>query len=232
LPEYRPDLTFYEQDAELPCGGRDEKYSQFFQSVTRTDAQIMRVLDKLKELRLYDHTMIVVVSDHGCQWWEHEHMYYVSHLYEQSLQVPLIVKVPGIAGGVMCNEPVLQLDVLPTVMDLAGVCLANPRADYPLPGRSLVPLMAQEASEEQLSQYRNRDLVLTTHYDTLGVISGFRDKLIFDRPTGTYWLFDLVEDPMERHNLVDDRPELLEAMLQRLREMVELHPAMIGSIAR
>jgi len=235
---------FYEQDAILPRGGTEAKYSRYFQTITRMDAQIGQILKKLKERNLYDNTMIVIVSDHGCQWWEHEHMYYVAHLYEQSLHVPLIIKVPRttagkgmrIGKGVVCHEPVMQMDLLPTVMELAGVRHVNAQTN-PLPSRSLLPLMdTGRVSEEVARRYRHRDILLTTHYDMLGVISNFRYKLIFDRPSGTYLLFDLEERDeqgiSEVHNLVDERPELFERMLQKLREMVEKHKSMVSGIRR
>ncbi|HUT10371.1 MAG TPA: sulfatase-like hydrolase/transferase [Thermoguttaceae bacterium] len=243
------DPRFYENDADLrrPVTGetfREDKYSCYFQCVTRMDAQIGQILKKLKERNLYDNTMIVIVSDHGCQWWEHEHMYYVGHLYEQSLHVPLIVKVPRTTGGkgmrlgkgVVCDEPVMQMDVLPTVMELAG--MRHIQADArPLPSRSLLPLMENgKVSEEVAARYRQRDILLTTHYDMLGVISDFRYKLIFDRPSGTYLLFDLEEKDEwginEMHNLADERPELFEQMLQKLREMVDRHKSIVAGIRR
>ncbi|MCH8923298.1 MAG: sulfatase-like hydrolase/transferase, partial [Planctomycetes bacterium] len=177
-------LRLYEADAELPAIGRDDQestYARYFQTITRMDGQIGQILDKLKERRLYDNTMIVIVSDHGCQWLEHRHMYYVEHLYEQSIRVPLIIKAPGLPGGTENNAPVLQIDVLPTLMELAGARLANPRGDYPLAGRSLVPLMRGDRSAELLASYRQRDVPLKTHYDTIGLLSQSRYKLIFER---------------------------------------------------
>ena len=167
-------------------------------------------------------------GDHGCQFWEHEHLYYVAHLYEESLRVPLIVKIPGVEGGRTSGEPVLHLDVLATVMDLAGAELANPDEVIPLSGRSLLPTMRGESFEPGF--YRDRDMILTTHYDMLGVVSDFRHKLIFDRPSGTYLLFDLQEDPREKNNLADDRPEMLEELLLKLKTMAARHKSIVGFV--
>ena len=72
------------------------------------------------------------------------------------------------------------------------------------PGVSLMPLIKGTATPAQKAAYRERDMPLTTHYDKLGVISHFRHKLIFNRPAGTYKLFDLEKDPDELHNLVEE----------------------------
>jgi len=223
-------LKIYEADAVLSTGQRDDTYARYLQTITRMDGQVGQILDKLKAKGLYDNTLIVIVSDHGCQWWEHEHMYYVGHLYEQSLHVPMMIKAPGFPAGQVANAPVMQFDILPTVMEIAGIKQVHPRADYPLPGRSLTPLMRGQKSAELDARYRQRDLILTTHYDTLGVITHFRHKLVFDRPSGTYWLFDLEKDPGETVNLVDSEPELLQRMIARLRELAAQNPAMIGRI--
>ncbi|MCH8922674.1 MAG: hypothetical protein IIA67_05945 [Planctomycetes bacterium] len=135
-------------------------------------------------------------------------------------------------GGRESDAPVLQIDILPTVMEVVGVRLANPRDDYRMVGRSLVPLMRGDRSEEELAKFRDRDIPLKTHYDTIGLLSQGRYKLIFERPTGTYFLFDLLDDPGEMHNLAGDRPELLEDMLQRLRQQIRQKPAFIGQIKR
>ncbi len=231
-------LEPYEADAVLPDGRKDDRYSRYFQTITRVDAQVGLVLNKLKERGFYDNTIIVFVGDHGCQWWEHEHTYYVGHLYEQSIHIPMIVKIPGIKGPVVSDEPVVQMDLFATFMELAGARHDNPRDDYPMTCRSLLPLMKKEATPEQVAGYRNRDMVLMTHYDTLGVIAkNFRYKLIFDRPSGTYWLFDLEERAPgriygEMTNLADDEPELLEEMLERLRFLLDRHKTLVGEIAR
>jgi hypothetical protein len=220
----------YSQDAVLPNGGTDKKYSRYFESITRTDAQIGRFLKKLRQRKLYDSTIIVIVSDHGCQWWEHERLYYVSHIYEPSLRLPMIIRVPGLPGGGRCDEPVLQVDVLPTIMELLGVRHVNAEATGPLPGRSLVPALRSKASVPPAlaAALRQRDVPLLTHYDMLGVLHDFRHKLIFNRPQGTYLLFDLQEDPGEMTNLADARPELLSEMLDRLRQAFVQNKPLFG----
>lgn len=223
-------------DAVLDNGTTDVKYARYFETIAKMDDQVGAILQKLKQRRLYDDTIVIIVSDHGCQWWEHEHMYYVSHLYDQSLLVPLIVKIPPRLIGTKIErkvtEPVLQIDILPTIMELAGVVHTNPRDDYPFECHSLLPLIRGTATEEQRRQFWERDVPLTTHYDKLGVISRFHYKLIFNRPVGTYKLFDLFEDPREMVNLADARPRLLQKMIARLREQIHRNPAVIGGIKR
>jgi len=243
-------LEWASDDAVLHNGTREGNYSNYYETIARMDQQVGQLVRKLKDKGLYDKTAIVIVSDHGCQWWEHEHMYYVSHLYDQCLLVPMIVRLPprrtafqgrrtsrstALEGRPTWNHkvdtPVLQLDLLATFMELAGVRHTNPRGDYPLPSLSLLPLMTGTATPQQRRAFHDRDVPLTTHHAVkLGVISQSRYKLIFNRAAGTYKLFDLKHDPREMVNLVDDRPDLLREMLETLRRLIRENPAIIGGI--
>ena len=207
------------------------RLARYYQQVTRMDTQVGRVMDALRRKGLLDSTLVVLVSDHGCQWYEHEHCYYVSHLYEQSLRIPFIVAGPGVAPGGVIELPALQVDLVPTLAELGGLTLADP--SRPLEGRSLWPLLKGEAPTPALrARLSERDLLLKTHYDTLGVIDDFRYKLVVDRPTGARWLFDLVADPGELTNLIDARPELEQRLLARLAELARERGAFLGGLRR
>lgn len=207
------------------------RLSRYYQQVTRMDTQVGRVIDALRRQGLLDSTLVVLVSDHGCQWYEHEHCYYVSHLYEQSLRIPLIVAGPGVAPGAVIELPALQVDLVPTLVELGGLALADP--SRPLEGRSLWPLLAGQPPNPTLrARLSERDLLLKTHYDTLGVLDDFRYKLVVDRPTGARWLFDLASDPGELINLIDSRPELEQRLLSRLSELARERAAFLGGLQR
>ena len=124
----------------------------------------------------------------------------------------------------------VDADVEEVSRELAGARHTNPRDDYPFTARSLVPLLRGENSKELHERYRRRDLLLSTHFDMLGVMSEFRHKLICERPSGTYLLFDLYDDPKEMHNLVYERPELVEEMMDKLRTLLRRHPSYMWRI--
>lgn len=207
------------EDDALLNGSKWDKLARYYHTVTRMDAQVGALLTRLKERGLYDNTMIIVIGDHGCQWYEHEHGYYVSHLYEQSLHIPLLFKMPGLPAGGVSDAEVLQLDVLPTLAELAGIERIPPADPDLAPiGRSMAPLLKGEKNPEVLDGYRNRDVILTTHFNMMGIIEAFRHKLTVDRLSGTYLLFDLQTDPLEMNNLADREPERVQALLEKLRE--------------
>ncbi|MBI3832396.1 MAG: sulfatase-like hydrolase/transferase [Planctomycetes bacterium] len=210
-------LKWCEKDAQIKDETMD-RLARYFQTITRMDGQVGALVERLKQKGLYENTLIVIVGDHGCQWYEHEHLYYVSHLYEQSLHIPLIIKMPGLPKGIVSKEEVLQMDVVPTVAELAGVERLPPADPNWAPvGRSLAPLLRGESSPELTKQYKSRDVVLTTHFNMVGVIEEFRYKLTVDRLSGTYTLYNLETDPMEMNNLVDTEPEKVQALLEKMR---------------
>jgi Sulfatase len=228
---YPGGMGFAEQDAYVD-GEFIPRLARYYQQITRMDTQVRDIVAKLKERGLYENTIIAIVSDHGCQWYEHEHGYYVSHIYEQSLRIPMIIRVPGAAEGVVCDVPVVQADVVPTIAELAGVRLTN-NEDRPLFGRSMVPLINGEPVTPEVDRrFREREVLLTTHYDTFGLIKDFKTKLIYDRPTGTSLLFDLEDDPEEMINLADVYPELLLDMQERLRLATIRHMNYLGGLER
>lgn len=114
---------------------------RYLQTVTRTDAQVGLNVDALKARGLYEDTLFVLIGDHGYQWYEHEHVAHVGFLYDPALRIPLIMKVPGAAAGTTVEDPVLQVDLLPTLMEIAGVAHDNADRTPPLPGVSLMLLL-------------------------------------------------------------------------------------------
>ena len=106
----------------------------YYASVTYMDAQVGKVLQTLKEEGLEENTIVIFASDHGFLLGEHRFWMKVS-LLEESVRVPLIIKVPGQEPAVS-HSFVELLDLYPTVAELAGL-------DYSehLQGKSLVPVL-------------------------------------------------------------------------------------------
>lgn len=208
-------LAAFESDAVLADGRRPESYGRYFQAITRTDAEIGRIVSALKARGLYDNTAIVLVGDHGYQWYQHEHTQHVAFLYDPALRIPLIVKVPGVPRGLKIDAPTMQIDLLPTMMELAGINHLNEASTLPLAGLSLMPLLRGATSAGAVAHYRERDVMLATYFDNQGIMERFRHKLIFNRAAGTYLLFDLEQDPGEKHNLADEHPERVAALMAK-----------------
>lgn len=165
-------------------------------TVSFVDAQIGRVLDALDELQLADKTIIVLWGDHGFHLGEHG-LWRKNSLFEESTRAPLIIAVPGIAGGKTCASPVEFIDIFPTVV--ASAALPPPDG---LEGVSLLPLLRDPAAPHDRparSMVRFREVpghtVRTTRwrYTEWGENGGAGDEL-----------YDETADPQEMRNLADD----------------------------
>jgi choline-sulfatase len=103
----------------------------YYASVSYMDTQVGKILKTLKDEGLEDNTIVIFTSDHGFHLGEHDFWMKVS-LHEESVRVPLIIKVPGKKPAV-CNSFVELLDLYPTISELAGL-----KTSKHIQGKSLV----------------------------------------------------------------------------------------------
>ncbi|QDT13502.1 sulfatase [Stieleria marina] len=130
----------------------------YYACVSYTDAMIGKVLDELDRLELSQNTVVVLWGDHG--WNLGEHTLWCKHsCYETSMQIPLIVRAPGIQGGQRRPNLVESIDLYPTLCELAGLSLPAH-----LHGNSLVPLIkSQDAAWKSavVGRFQNGDTIRT-----------------------------------------------------------------------
>lgn len=109
-----------------------EEAAAYQSAVAHLDAVVGALIDELARRRLLDSTIIVITADHGEEFAEHRVLEHGYSLYRPSLQVPLMIRLPGAAhGSQRVSEPVTLRDVASTIADVARL------TDPPFPGRSL-----------------------------------------------------------------------------------------------
>ena len=87
--------------------------------IAYTDGEIGQVLQVLRDLRLSEKTLVIVLSDHGEGFLEHGKIRHANSLYEELLHVPLIMRLPGvIPAGKRVAGNVSHVDLMPTVLEL------------------------------------------------------------------------------------------------------------------
>jgi len=114
---------------------RTKTIQAYYACVSFVDAQIGRLMQALKDLDMWDNTVIVLWSDHGFLLGEHG-QWCKESLFEQAVRSPLVVRSPLISPTPICMKTVEFIDIFPTTVQLAGLPLPEH-----LEGRSLVPLM-------------------------------------------------------------------------------------------
>ena len=180
--------------------------------VAFVDHHVGRVLEALEKSLVYDHTAIIVTSDHGEAFAEHGMIRHGFELWEELVRVPLIVRVPGVpARHVQARRS--AIDLAPTILDLCGVPAPVASASDFLSGSSLVPdlLSAGEPKERPIfidmaAGPNNADRQALIEDDQKIVASG-------GRPLS---LYDLHADPGETKDLLDD-PSRAEPMIAKLK---------------
>jgi arylsulfatase A-like enzyme len=222
----------------------DEMMSNFIAwydgSIRGEDAEISRLLARLKELGLADKTVITLTGDHGEEFHEHGRMWHGQTVYGELTCVPLMFYGPGfLPGGVVIDQTVQNIDIMPTLIELSH--LAPPKG---IQGQSLLPLIAaakqagssdpaklRPIAESHGWKYRPAfsEKALTPHtggprpYDTESyaiVYDGW--KLIHNskRADGTpeFELYDHKADPLDRKNVAAEKPDIVQRLTPVLEE--------------
>ncbi len=111
----------------------------YAQSMGRLDADIAAVLDVLERTGRLDKTILIVVADHGESLGEHQEFLHGDSYFEGVVRVPLLIRVPGLAGNAAAIPSLVShVDLLPTVLELVGAV-----APAGIDGSSMVPLFTQ-----------------------------------------------------------------------------------------
>jgi len=185
-----------------PVPDFDDLYWDYCAAVHSLDENVGRVLDYLDEAGLADDTMVVYMGDNGFHLGEHG-FYDKRDAYETSIRVPMLVRAPGlIEPGTVVDAMVQNIDIAPTVLDVMGVTADG---DAGFDGMSFLGLLRGDETPW-------RDHILYEYHwewnfpatPTLFAIRTDRYKYVYHH--GTWDLdafYDLQEDPVERHNLID-----------------------------
>ena len=177
----------YDFPGQTPDGS---DYDRYLRALRYSDGVMAKLAAQLKARNLYDHTLFVLVGDHGEQFANGLFQARGCGLSEAEHVVPLVFSIPGHASS--HAQPIVpagstdgarQIDLAPTLLDLLGVL-----PDAPLQGRSL--LVARTPPPTYLNSYGS--------CDAAALIEG-GVKEIIDRSTEQAWSFDLRSDPAEDH---------------------------------
>lgn len=189
-------------------------------SVSYVDQMIGNVLDKLKETGQADNTIIVLWGDHGFHLGEHD--LFCKHVtFENTLEVPLIIKVPDSAAGKQIDALVEYVDVFPSLCELAGLEFPQDQ----LQGESFLPLLKsldnslsrKHNTKESTENYNSKKYIFSRFKTTVAVRSERYLYVMFIDDAGNYkdqMLFDHQTDPKENQNV---------AHLEKYQQIVNEH---------
>jgi N-acetylglucosamine-6-sulfatase len=179
----------------------EKYYKRYCEAFLAVDDSIGRVMAQLREMGIYDETLIIYMGDNGFMFGEHG-LIDKRVAYETSIRVPMVMHCPDLfQGGTVVEEVVANIDIGPTVLSAAGL-----QTPAHMDGQSFIDLARGQASSW-------RDYFLYVYYweknfpqsPTVFALRGDRFKYI------TYYglwdtdeLYDLKADPEESVNLIND----------------------------
>jgi len=195
--------------------------AQYKSEVEYASVQTGRVMEWIVDAGLSDQTIVIVTADHGESLTEHGIFFEHAGLYQEAINVPLIVSFPGILEeGLRIESPVENFSIFPTILNVLNVRIPNQVSAPPLPlvrGGVASPEIISEAGFEQAIMVRRSDLkyILNT-------------KRSYFTP-GEEELYDLSVDPREEVNLVTENAtvshnlDVIAGAIEAKREMVREH---------
>jgi len=184
------------------------------------DESVGRVLAALAEQGELDRTVVLFTSDNGYFWGEHG-LGDKRWAYEESIRVPLLIRYPRLVRpGTVIEEMVLNVDLAPTLLELAG---ARPEPPPTFHGRSLLPLFGTQRREwRQAALFEYFQETNYPRAPTWQAVRTPRWKYIhYPELEGMDELYDLAADPHELRNRIAD-PAAQEALAQLQRERERL----------
>ncbi len=206
---------------------KEGKY-RIIRAMTKSlDDNIGRIVQFLKDNNLRENTLIVYISDNGGTKEHHNWKLRGAKgmLSEGGIRVPFIMSLPGtIPQNLIYDEPVISLDLFPTMLNLAGIPYPN---DKTLDGKNLLPFLRQEkkySPHERL--YWSWDPFFNQWAVREGDWKAIREKIDGEMVVG---LFNLKEDVGETNNLIDVYPEKFESLkIAYQRWMSTMPPSIVG----
>ncbi len=178
----------------LPPDHLADLVANYDDEVRATDAAFGALVAGLEERGVLENTIVVFLADHGEEFFEHGGWTHGHSLLDEVVRIPLVIRAPGGVGRARVVDDAVRIeDVLPTVLDLAGV-----GTDVPFDGASLLPLLRGEREEgagRPAWGYCRRISSPTRLYSALQgprkLVLAVRDDLRRE------WVYDLAGDPAE-----------------------------------
>ena len=209
----------------------DTFYRRYCETLLSVDESIGRVIKYLEGNNLAEDTLVMYMGDNGFVFGEHG-LIDKRHMYEESMRVPFLAWCPGmIEPGSVIEELIQNIDIAPTVMDVAG--LGTPER---MDGQSFLPILQGKKTpwrDNAFYEYyweRNFPHTPTTH----GVRTNRYKYIHYHGIWDIDELYDLRNDPEEMNNLIDspEHQDLIKQLNNRMFEWLEKSDGMLIPLRR
>lgn len=202
-------LDLSDEDVAFWRGWYDSK-------IRDADDRFARFWDVFSRMQFKNKTIVVILSDHGTEFYEHKRFDHGFSLYDELVNVPLVFVVPGLEGGKIVKDQVSTIDVAPTLFDVLGI---DPGTQFrsQMRGASLLSYL-------KTGKGTARDVFMETDYRDYTYKRGIRTsdgwKLILTMEDGKRELYNTMYDPHETNNVEAAYHEIAMALSARVREHI------------
>ncbi len=242
-PYHPPERFLYEIEKDpkyksLPAFAREEQFLKGVSEEERSARELLydadvkafdyyfgKFVEYLKGKKIYDQSLIVFLSDHGEEFFEHGGWFHGHSLYDEMIRIPIIIKLPGNrSGGAVLNGNSGIIDILPTLAEINDIKLPEG-----IDGISLLPMINGKKDNDRLLfssatvckiNRRNPEMVsiINKNFKFIYNIPGTGRESIWEvfRDRGVEELYDLNKDPGEINNIVKENPVLVKKFKREL----------------
>lgn len=222
------------EDLKFLKGDYEKSYPDYLSAINRLDYNLGRLVSKLKEKKLYEDTIIIFTSDHGCHF-KTRNAEYKRSCHDSSIHIPLVISGGNFKGGITDSRLVSLIDLSATVLNVADIPIPESYRGFSLAGYKKRANAYIEISESQCARAIRTDRY-TYSVSALTPISGMTRKsakIYFED-----YLYDNEKDPHQRNNLVKNiqykdvremlRKELIKEMKKAGEKDFRILPAIIN----
>ena len=210
----------------MPPGITDKDYviAQYDGAIAYMDACIQTLFNALEARGVLDETIVVINGDHGETLYDHECWFDHHGIYDVTLHVPLIIRYPGrVPAGKRVGGYNQHKDLVPTLLELADI-----ETDIAFDGKSLTPLMSGEIASYDSEFYITECTWMRKHgwrTPEWKLIVALEPDFHFKPPVE---LYNLIQDPDENNNLVDEHPDIVNVLETRMKSWILQREAETG----
>ncbi len=191
--------------------------------IRQIDFMLNQLFQYIDSRKLLDNSVIIITSDHGEEFFEHGGVLHSQTQYEELVHIPMIIRGPGIPQSKTIKQIASLVDIMPTILSLAGIDIPNS-----LSGINLCPLW-QQAQSSLPQRYLFAEGSKTTieekivlWHDIKRAVRHPRYKLHYDRLTKEKQLYDLKDDPKEKFDVASRHSALVNSMFSQLENFMSL----------
>ena len=197
-------------NADMPRRDVEHLIALYDGEIAWTDEHVGKILADLEALDLHDSTIVMLLADHGTEFFEHGSKGHRQTLFDEVVRIPLVVRWPGrIQPGLRIADQTRMMDVLPTLLDL----LRMP-SPTDVMGRSVAPLLFGDELDDKV-------LAISELYTLGRGLSSYRRldrKLIRQEATDSWVVFNFRSDPGEQRPLQKMDNPLVSVMVREANE--------------